>query len=112
MKSLPVFLIFLLSATTFAADLSPKCRSLAQAYADNMTGKSGTSLVLADVYEVDLNEGAPLAQVELYVNQDKKLFIFTTYGAKNDYLRNAQGTYIPVPNPGRGCTVDSFPSPK
>lgn len=112
MKSLSIILIFLFSAITFAADLSPKCRSLAQAYADNITGKSGTNLVLADVYEVDLNEGAPLAQVELYVNQDKKLFIFTTYGAKSNYLRNAQGSFIPFPNPGRGCTVDSFPSPK
>ncbi|MBL7688182.1 MAG: hypothetical protein JNJ49_09110 [Bdellovibrionaceae bacterium] len=105
---MPFCLFVLPPDAALAAELQPKCQAAAQVYADNVTGKVGTALQLADVYEVDLNEGGALVQVELYVNQSEKLFIFTTNGARFNYVRDARGNYVPVPNPGLGCTVDKF----
>ena len=99
-------MVGLTCSAALAAELQPKCQAAAQVYADSVTGKVGITLQLADVYEVDLNEDGALVQVELYVNNSEKLVIYTTNGARFNYVPDARGNYVPVPNPGLGCTVE------
>lgn len=103
------FILTGICSTTFAADLKPKCQSLAQALADQITGVKGTKLQNTDIYLVDQNGGEPLVQVELYLNSEKKLLIFTTFGAKVNYIRDSNGLYVAVPNPSGACTAERAP---
>lgn len=68
-------MVSLTCSAALAAELQPKCQAAARVYADNVTGKVGITLQLADVYQVDLNENGALVQVELDVNQSEKLVI-------------------------------------
>lgn len=99
----------LFSQRASADDLTPKCKALAQALAEQITGIPKVPLENSGIYLVDQNGGEPLVQVELYLNTQQKLFIFTTFGANFNYIRDGKGNYVPVPNPGGKCTAAQAP---